>query len=339
MPRHGASENAPMTTSVTPRQMRIVRWSLLAIVVTVLLLIFAVPRQAAPPPSPAQPEQAFVDRIGLVSPKFAREWAGGLLNDPRAEIVIYVDARPPEGDLSGWTIQSASDWKVGSAKNDTGLVLFVFKEPRLARLEVGYGLEGTFTDARVHQLLEAHFAPAFAQGDYERGFDALIKSLRDELGGDASFARALEAAVKVPNEPLSAVVASAFQRVPRMVSATAHNYLEASWDARITLLVFIAVGLGIVAIGLVLVANTVWRVATIPGKLRDRKSRRIASGEAAVRLAGELKLDEIIIGIVGFAFCFVMTVFILLNAENFLTRKGNFGGGGAAIVWPAPPPR
>ena len=62
---------------------------MLAIVVTVLLLIFAVPRRAAPPPSPAQPDQAFVDRIGLVSPKFAREWAGGLLNDPRAEIVEW----------------------------------------------------------------------------------------------------------------------------------------------------------------------------------------------------------------------------------------------------------
>ncbi len=327
------------TTAVTPRQIRIVRWSLLGIVVVVLLLIFSVPHESALPPSPAQPDQAFVDRIGLVSPKFAREWAGGLLNDPRAEIVIYVDAKPPDGDLAEWTIQSASDWRIGKAKNDTGLVLFVFKEPRLARVVVGYGLEGTFTDARVRQLLETHLAPAFGNGDYERGFDAFIKSLRDELGGDASFARALEDAVKVPDEPMSAVVASAFRRAPRMVSATIRNYREESPAPRFVTLVFVTLGLSIVALGLGLAVNTVWRLVTIPAKLRARKATGIASPEAAAKLAEELKTFEIIMGIFGFAICFAMTVFILLLAEDFLTRRGNFSGAGAAIVWPAPPAR
>jgi hypothetical protein len=41
-------------------------------------------------------------------------------------------------------------------------------------------------------------------------------------------------------------------------------------------------------------------------------------------------------GIAGFLLFFAMTVFILLQAEDFLTRKGRFGGGGAEIVWPAP---
>jgi len=335
MPR--PTESATTPPDVTPRQIRIVRWSLIAIVAVVLLLVFAVPRRPPPPPSPAQPEQAFVDRAGLVSPAFVREWAGALANDPRAEIVVYIDTRPPAGDLSAWTIQSASDWKVGSAKNDTGLVLFVFKEPRLARMEIGYGLEGTFTDARVRQLLEAHLAPAFGQGQYERGFDALIKGMRDELGGDASFARAIEASVKVPNEPLMAQIASAFQRVPRMVSKTGSNYLEEGPGARVAILAFVTVGLGIVALGMFFAINTLWRLATIPGKLRERKGRSISGPEAAVRLAGDLKLFEIVMGIGGFALCFTMTVFILLNAEGFLTRKGNFGGGGGAIVWPSPP--
>jgi uncharacterized membrane protein YgcG len=326
------SSPEPVAGTVSPRTIRIVRWSLAAIVVVVLALVFAVPRKPPPPPSPAQPEQAFVDRVGLVSPAFAREWAGALLDDPRAEIVIYVDTRPPAGDLSVWTIQSATDWKVGSAKNDTGLVLFVFKEPRLARMEVGYGLESVFTDARVRRLLEDHLAPAFGQGQYERGFDALIKALRDDLGGDAGLARAAEAAVKVPNEPWSAQVASAFERVPRMVSATVRNYLEEGPGGRVGILIFVAVGLGIVATGLALAANTVWRVATIPGKLREGKAR----GDV-IALAADLKLFEIVMGIAGFAICFAMIVVVLLFAESLATRKGTFSGAGAAIVWPAPP--
>lgn len=44
-------------------------------------------------------------------------------------------------------------------------------------------------------------------------------------------------------------------------------------------------------------------------------------------------------GIAGFLLLFAMIVFILVQAEDFMTRKGRFGGGGAEMVWPAPPPR
>lgn len=172
------------SATVTPRrQPTIIRGSLLAFVAAMALLVFAVPRTPAPPPSPAHPDQAFVDRVGIVSPEFARQWAGGLLNDDRAQIVVFVDRKPPDGNLAAWAIQTASDWKVGAEKDDTGVVVFVFTQPRLARIDVGYGLEDRLTDARVHQLLETHLAPAFAHGDYERGFDALIFALRKEIGG------------------------------------------------------------------------------------------------------------------------------------------------------------
>lgn len=318
----------PSVVNVSPRTVLIVRWSLLAIVVLVLLLIFAVPRTPPPPPSPAHPNQAFVDRVGIVSPQFAREWAGGMLNDPRAEFVIYVDARPPEGDLSAWAIQTASDWRIGSEKKDTGLVLFVFTEPRIARMDVGYGLEATFTDARVRRLLEEHLAPAFARGEYERGFDAFIKAVRDDLGGDAAIARALVAWVQTPDPPILAQMFTALQRAPRLVASTIATYREEHAAARFVILVFATVALGIVALGLFFAANTAWRVVTFPAKYRERKGGGVALAAGAF---------EIAMGIGGFAICFALIAVVLLAAESLLTRKGNFSGAGAAIVWPAPP--
>ena len=172
----------PLT--VSDRTVRIVRWSLLAFVAIVLALVFAVPRVPPPAPSLAQPEQAFVDRAGIVKPAFAREWAGALLNDDRAQIVVYVDRNLPEGNLAAWATQTATDWKIGTARNDTGVAIFVFTEPRLARIEVGYGLEGVIPDARARQLLEAHVAPAFAQGRARARLRRPDFAIRKEIGGD-----------------------------------------------------------------------------------------------------------------------------------------------------------
>ena len=212
---------------VSDRTVRIVRWSLVAFVVIVLALVFAVPRVPPPPPSLAQPDQAFVDRAGIVKPAFAREWAGALLNDDRAQIVVYVDRNPPDGNLAAWATQTATDWKIGTARNDTGVAIFVFTEPRLARVEVGYGLEGVIPDARARQLLEAHVAPAFARGEYERGFDALIFAIRKEIGGDdAESIHRRAAEGRDAQVPWYKEISTAFARSPRLVSATVQNFRE-----------------------------------------------------------------------------------------------------------------
>jgi uncharacterized protein len=316
-----------VTTPVSPVLVRNIRWALVAFVVVLAVLVFAIPRTKPPPPSPAHPNEAFVDRAGLVSPKFAREWAGGMLNDPRAEFVIYVDKRPPDGELAAWAIQTASEWKIGADKKDTGLVLFVFTEPRFARLDVGYGLEATFTDARSRRLLEDHLAPAFARGDYEGGFDAFIKAVRDDLGGDAAIAQALIAQVKTPDPPLATQVSDALQRAPRAGKAAIANYLEGTASTRLAILVMSSVVLAIAALAIFFVANTAWRSLTFGKRYRERKA-----GGSGVAIAASA--FEIVMGIAGFAICFAMLVFVLMIAESYVTRKGNFSGAGAAIVWP-----
>jgi uncharacterized membrane protein YgcG len=312
------------------RRATIVRWCLVAFVVVAAVLVFAVPRRPAPPPSLAHPDQAFVDRVGIVSPQFAREWAGGLLNDDRAQIVIYVDRKPPEGDLAAWAIQTASDWKIGAARDDTGVVVFVFTEPRLARIDVGYGLEDRLTDARVRRLLETHLAPAFARGEFESGFDALIFALRKEIGGDDAesiHVRAAEARRRA-DVPFFSQVGTAFARIPRVVAGTLETFLEEGPATRIPLLVAGGVILAIAAFGVAMAVNTLWRVATLPATIRSRQS----SGSGVAVAAS---LFEIAMGVAGFLIALTLVMLVLLAADSFFTRKGAFSGAGAAIVWPA----
>jgi len=51
-------------------------------------------------------------------------------------------------------------------------------EPRLARIDVGYGFEDRLADARTRQILETHRVHAFARSEYERGVGALKPARR-----------------------------------------------------------------------------------------------------------------------------------------------------------------
>lgn len=318
------SAAAPATD---PRATRAARIGLVAYAAVALLLIFAVPRSAPPPASLAHPNEAFVDRAGIVSPAFARQWAGALLNDDRAEIAIYVDRTPPAGDVGAWAIATASDWKIGASKNDTGLVLFVFTEPRIARIDVGYGLEDRLTDARVRQLLETHLAPAFAAGRYEQGFDALIFGIRRELGGDDAesvHARAAEARRR-SDLPWTTHMATALTRVPRVSLAVGRAFLEGHPVERFTIVVAGSVVLAVAAIGLVMAVATLRILATFAARVRAGEGGGVAIAAGVF---------QVVMGAVVVFLCLSLVALVMLAAESYFTRDGRFSGAGAMIVWP-----
>ncbi|MFO1305653.1 MAG: TPM domain-containing protein [Burkholderiales bacterium] len=318
---------------VTPELVRKVRIGLAVFGIVVLLLMFAVPRVQPKPAELSDPGEAFVDRVGLVSPAFAREWAGALLNDDRVQIAIFVDRKPPAGDLSAWAIQTASDWKIGAAKDDTGVVLFLFTEPRIARIDVGYGLEEWLGDARVRQLLEAHLAPAFAAGQYERGIDALVFAIRKEIGGyDADSIHARAAAARERNRvPWTTELATAVSRIPRVTVAIGKRFLEEGPFERLAMMVFIGVALGVLGIGFVGLSGALSSLAATPAAIRE-----VRSGQAPAMKLGGLAFTTTMGFFVAFT-CVSLVMMVLLVSESYFTRQGRFSGAGALIVWPQPP--
>ncbi|MDX7950868.1 TPM domain-containing protein, partial [Lichenihabitans sp. Uapishka_5] len=72
-------------------------------------------------------------------------------------------------------------WKLGEAKNNNGVLLLVAPKERRVRIEVGYGLEGTLTDALSKVIITSAMVPRFKTGDFsggiERGTDDVITVL------------------------------------------------------------------------------------------------------------------------------------------------------------------
>jgi uncharacterized protein len=77
-------------------------------------------------------------------------------------------------------------WKLGEAKKNNGVLLIVAPKERRMRIEVGYGLEGTLTDAVSSLIIANAIAPRFKAGDFNggmtRGVDDIITALTTDSG-------------------------------------------------------------------------------------------------------------------------------------------------------------
>lgn len=72
-------------------------------------------------------------------------------------------------------------WKLGEKNKNNGVLLLVAPNERRVRIEVGYGLEGTLTDALSAVIIANAITPRFKAGDFSggitRGIDDIITVL------------------------------------------------------------------------------------------------------------------------------------------------------------------
>lgn len=94
-------------------------------------------------------------------------------------VAIYPDT---PASVEAFTIRVAEASRLGSSGVDNGAVLFVFPEARMARLEVGYGLEPILNDAKIGRLLETTFAPPWSRGERAAALTATTGALAAIVG-------------------------------------------------------------------------------------------------------------------------------------------------------------
>jgi uncharacterized protein len=95
--------------------------------------------------------------------------------------------------LQGTTIedygyQLGRRWKIGQKDKDSGVLLIVAAAERKVRVEVGYGLEGTLTDAATKVIIENTILPAFRTGDFPLGIRNGATQIAQMLRADAGTA-------------------------------------------------------------------------------------------------------------------------------------------------------
>jgi uncharacterized protein len=97
-------------------------------------------------------------------------------------------------------------WKLGEKSKNNGVLLLVAPNERRVRIEVGYGLEKTLTDALGKIIVTNAIAPRFKAGDFGGGVARGVDDIITVLTTDASEWQK-RPAVRVDSDPTPDVVA------------------------------------------------------------------------------------------------------------------------------------
>ena len=92
--------------------------------------------------------------------------------------------------LQGYEIEDygyrlGRQWGIGQKGSNNGALLIVAPHERRVRIEVGYGLEGTLTDAVSRLIIENGILPRFRAGDFSGGIQRGVDDIIQVLSGDS----------------------------------------------------------------------------------------------------------------------------------------------------------
>lgn len=91
---------------------------------------------------------------------------------------VFIAASLQGDSIENAALKTFEQWRLGRADKDNGLLVMVAPNERKMRIEVGYGLEGTLTDALSKRIVIDIYQPAFRENRYADGL------LAELTGGD-----------------------------------------------------------------------------------------------------------------------------------------------------------
>jgi uncharacterized protein len=158
------------------------------------LVLLAAPAIAAP----AFPELTgrVVDEAGIIPADVEVTITGKLaaLEAKTSDQFVVVTLDSLQGyEIEDFGYQLGRHWGIGQAGEDNGLLLIVAPNEREVRFEVGYGLEGTMTDALTRVIIENAILPRFRADDMAGGIERGVDDAIQVLTGDAAELQELAA--------------------------------------------------------------------------------------------------------------------------------------------------
>ncbi len=104
------------------------------------------------------------------------------------QVAVVTISSLGDETIETYATQLFQEWGIGQKGKDNGILILVAPNDHVARIEVGYGLEGTLTDLQAGVIVRDVMIPAFKSGNYDDGVSGAVDAVSGILGGtiDAS---------------------------------------------------------------------------------------------------------------------------------------------------------
>ena len=229
------------------------------------------------------------------------------------QIVVAIYPQLPDVPVEEFTMRVAEQSRLGRQGLDNGAILSVFAREKVARLEVGYGLEGVLTDAQSHRILEEALAPEWNAGHRDHAVEVAVDRIE-------SLVRDTYQAQKSPNR------AYVFYRqmrveIPKLMKALLPALIAVPIEGRFAIAFFGTFLLMGMWDGLVQTRRLLSNGALALRNLREGKAISTSWQTVAAGSAIDSVKVLLFIGVIAFA-----AVALVVVAGN-----GAFGGAGAMI--------
>ncbi len=154
------------------------------VLVALLATCLAVVALSFPPLTGRVVDQANVlsaDTRNALAPKLADlETKSGI------QLVVATVTSLEGQEIEPYANELFRTWKLGEKAKNNGVLLLVAPNEHKVRIEVGYGLEGTLTDALSKVIITNAIAPRFKTGDFSGGVSRGVDDIITVLTTDSS---------------------------------------------------------------------------------------------------------------------------------------------------------
>lgn len=100
--------------------------------------------------------------------------------------LVIVTLKSLQGtSIEDYGYQLGRRWQIGRKDKNSGVLLIIADTERKVRIEVGYGLEGTLTDALTKYIIETSILPSFKAGDLSGGIKLGAAQIIRVLSGES----------------------------------------------------------------------------------------------------------------------------------------------------------
>jgi uncharacterized protein len=133
-------------------------------------------------PSPPKLVNDFTNTLTADQVQTLEQKLVALDNATSTQIAIVILPSTNGRTIADYNVELLRKWGVGSKKNNNGIILLVAKNDRKLDITVGYGLEGSLTDATAKSIIDDVIVPSFKGDDYYKGIsdgtDAIVQAVQ-----------------------------------------------------------------------------------------------------------------------------------------------------------------